>query len=489
MTEGAPKPASRAASPHVFTVSTYFAEGLPYAVVNSLAEILFRQLGASLYVVGLTALFHLPWNLKFLWGPFLDAYETKRWFILVTELAIALTLVGLVAASAVGAGFVVLGALFLALAILSATQDIAVDGFYLEVLDSDEQARFVGYRAPAYRGAMLLVSGPIVMLSGELSFTMGLAVVALMMSGVLLLHLRVLPRSEVRARPYAKLLQHPALRVAAGLTLLALVIVSFFPTEISEAWSRSAAWLPHVSTAAVAFLSIGLLGSLFFLSDVRAWLERSPSLYAQAFGDFLAQDRVGFILGFVLAFRIGESFLMKMKYPFFESLGMSVSDYGFANGTVGMVAALVGPALGGIAISRGGLARFIWPFVLSQNLLNLLYAWLAYQGAVTTVPTWLMTVVITIESFGAGLGTAVFMVYLMRCCRPHHRAAHMAILTALMSVSFTLAGVVSGTLAEQLGFAPYFLLTFFATIPGMLLIPFLPHLRETNSEVPKPSPP
>ena len=56
--------------------STYFAEGFPYSVVNNLVEILFKELGASLQLIGLTALFHLPWNLKFLWGPFLDEYET-----------------------------------------------------------------------------------------------------------------------------------------------------------------------------------------------------------------------------------------------------------------------------------------------------------------------------------------------------------------------------------------------------------------------------
>ena len=77
-----------------------------------------------------------------------------------------------------------------------------------------------------------------------------------------------------------------------------------------------------------------------------------------------------------------------------------------------------------------------------------------------------------------GLGTAVLMVYIMRCCDPAHKAAHMAILTALMSVSFTIAGVCSGFLAEAMGFAHYFLFTFLVTIPSMALIFFLPHLDE-----------
>ena len=87
-----------------------------------------------------------------------------------------------------------------------------------------------------------------------------------------------------------------------------------------------------------------------------------------------------------------------------------------------------------------------------------------------------LTAVVLAEHAGAGLGTAVFMVYIMRTCDPSHKAAHMAIVTALMSLGFTLAGVLSGFLAESLGFTLYFGFTFVATIPGMALIFFIPHL-------------
>ena len=82
----------------------------------------------------------------------------------------------------------------------------------------------------------------------------------------------------------------------------------------------------------------------------------------------------------------------------------------------------------------------------------------------------------TIEHFGEGVGTAVLMVYLMRCCAPAHKAAHMALLTAVMSLSFTLAGVVSGFLAEAMGFVLYFVLSSLAAVPAMLLIAWLPYL-------------
>jgi PAT family beta-lactamase induction signal transducer AmpG len=76
------------------------------------------------------------------------------------------------------------------------------------------------------------------------------------------------------------------------------------------------------------------------------------------------------------------------------------------------------------------------------------------------------------------------MVYLMRCCDPKFKAGHMAILTALMSVSFTIAGVLSGFLAESMGFGAYFGLTFVATIPAMLMIPQLPYLDHGRGHTP-----
>ncbi|MEL6188691.1 MAG: MFS transporter, partial [Myxococcota bacterium] len=212
----------------------------------------------------------------------------------------------------------------------------------------------------------------------------------------------------------------------------------------------------------------------------------SDSFYAQAFLTFLDQPHVGRILWFILFFRTGESFLMRMKYPFLKSIGMSLEAYGWASGTVGMVAALVAPALGGWLIARDGLRRWIWPFVIAQNLLNLAYWGLAtsFPEAGTLDSNGLIGVgaVITLEMFGAGLGTAVFMVYIMRVPLPDHKAAHTAILTALMSFGFLLAGVVSGFLAEWLGFGGYFLFTVAATVPGMLVIPFLPYLDGPRRE-------
>lgn len=477
---------------HFWVSSTYFAEGFPYAVVHNIADVMFKELGASLSVIGLTSLFHLPWNLKFLWGPVLDRFGTKRQWLLLLEWMIPAVIAAVALSTlAVPTAVILLASVgFCGLAVLSATHDIAIDGYYLEALNKEDQSRFVGYRAAAYRVAMLFVSGPLLMLMGKIGWFWGLLLTAVLMAGLFFLHRWLLPVVETSIRPIRHLLRallSPTLVwTLVGITS-AIVLVRFAThTEAAEhvaTWVKSE--LPMVAHLGLdQWIGIGLLVALLVLLAMLPVLKRRVThhrdhFYVTAFTDFLSQPRVGVILAFVVLFRTGESFLMKMRYPFFNGLGMDVEQYGFANGTIGLIASIVGTVLGGKLISRGGLDRWIWPFVAMQNVLNLLFAGLGVLAATSGgVSLFQMTVVLAVEAFGAGLGTAVLMVYLMRCCRPDFKAAHMAILTALMSLSFTIAGVSSGYLAEAIGFVWYFVFSFAATVPAMCLIPFLPYVRK-----------
>ena len=475
-------------SPHVWVSTTYFAEGYPYTIVNNLAEILFKELGASLQAVGLTALLHLPWNLKLFWGPFVDDYETKRRWLLGVELALTVVLVALAFVIQTGALLGVMAALFLVMALLSATHDIAIDGFYLEGLDESGQSRFVGYRAMAYRVAAMVISGPGLIVIGWVGWTVGFVVMAALMLALTVGHFFILPRIERRRRPIGQLLAglwRPK-TLLLGAAIAGIVAAERELNVLRPAWSRLAAALGRLplvgELGSSGWIALGL-GAAFLLALPlrRLWLRRGSgvtrSTYARSFVDFLGQPKVGRVLAFVVLFRAGESFLMKMKWPFLQDvLGMGLDQYGFANGTVGLVASFTATLAGGWLIARHGLRRWIWPFVLAQNTLNLLYVGMALGSFGQTPGLAVLTALIAFERFGEGLGTAVFMVYLMRCCDPAHKAAHMAILTALMSVGFTVAGAVSGWLAVGLGFASYFGFSFLATLPGMALIFVIPHL-------------
>jgi len=148
-------------------VTTYFAEGFPYSLVRVVSSVFFKDSGASLQAVGLTSLYGLPWVLKFAWAPFVDAFSTKRRWVVAMETALAATLAGMALGLAGPAVLPVMSAVFIAAAILAATHDAAVDGFYLEALDKQAQARWVGFQAMSFRVALILGGGGVVYLSGR----------------------------------------------------------------------------------------------------------------------------------------------------------------------------------------------------------------------------------------------------------------------------------------------------------------------------------
>ncbi len=461
-------------SPHVWVPTTYFAEGFPYTLVNSVAEILFKQLGASLALVGLTSLLHLPWNLKFLWAPLLDRFETKRTFLIAMQFIGAALLVGLSPFVRGTDWLGLVAVLFMLLAIVSATNDMAIDGYYMEALTTTEQSRFVGYRASSYKGASLVIKGGLPVLVVGVGWSLGL----LAMAGVLALcataHLFLLPHSEPRKERFVVGLQQivSARILLTGAVLGGVICLGAFVFRLEAVRPLVERWAFLGQIGASGFIAIALLLGLVALARYarrisNRWAD-DDSAYARAFVQLASTPGIGRLLAFVVLFRTGESLLGKMKWPFFsDQLGLGLAEYGLANGTVGVVASFAATFLGGHLISRDGLRRWFWPFVLAQNVLNLLYVALAATSDHTSLG--LVTAVIAVDEFGSGLGTAVLMVFLMRVCHPDHKATHFAVLTALMSLSFTFAGAASGFLAQALGYAGFFALSFAATVPMMAL--------------------
>ncbi len=475
--------------------STYFAEGFPYSLVRQLSTVYYKDAGASLEAIGLTSLYGLPWTLKFLWAPLVDAYATKRRWLLSAE-GVLVALVALMAVAAtLPAALPAVAVAFLLVAVASATHDIAIDGYYLEALDRTEQARWVGFQAGAYRLALVAGGGGIIYLSGRTSFALAFGVAAVVLAALLALHAARLPRIEKPRAPAGEMVAavlSPVRRAIAVLAVICVVgVIAWLQrpeaVPVREALARQ---LPR-------WIVVALLAVLLVLAVRAPALKRrlyaSQSTYALAFVDYLDQPRAGLILAFVALYRTGESFLLNMAYPFLRDVGVDRAAYGVAYGTFGIAASIAGGLIGGALIARHGLKRCIWPFVLSQNVLNLLYVFMAwhYRGILQhpelgVADLRLVTAVIVVEAFGAGLGTAAFMVFIMRTTRPDHKAAHFAIATGIATVSATLAGVLSGFLAKTFGFMWFFTFTFAATIPAMALIPFLPHL-DRRSLNPQPS--
>lgn len=179
----APKATTRSA--WAWIPSLYFAQGIPYVVVMTMAVILYKRLGISNADIALyTSWLYLPWVIKPLWSPIVELLGTKRQWIVVMQLLVGAAL-GCVALTIPGPAFfkVTLG-LFWLLAFASATHDIAADGFYMLALNKHDQAWFVGVRSTFYRLAMIAGQGVLIMLAGAIETRTGLPALELPLHAV-----------------------------------------------------------------------------------------------------------------------------------------------------------------------------------------------------------------------------------------------------------------------------------------------------------------
>ena len=480
--------------PHLWCFSTYFAEGFPFSIIRSVSALFFRDRGVSLEAVGLTTLFGLPWILKFFWGPLVDEFATKRRWLLAMQAALAVLIGAAAFLVPLPAAPRLIAILFFAGAFVAATHDIAIDGYYLAALDKEEQTRFLGYRIMAYRVAMLTGSGVIVTVGTTCSWTLAFLLAGLLLGLLAAYHYFFLPECEIQRRPAVKMLELFArTRVLAYIGLAAALVAGlflFFHSALWKNWRQVSPILKELNFARA--VGLGLLLALLLLAAFRkklaATMTRDPeSFYGRAFLTFMDQEKIGLVLAFIVLARSGEFMVSSMTSAFVVDLGIK-EHYGWISGGIGLPASIAGALIGGWMISRHGLKRVIWPFLLAQNLTNVVYMLLAaglapYLAANTgaTRPLFigagnlvLAAGVHGFDQFASGLGTAVLTTFLMRICKMEFKAAHFAIGSGLMSLGGIVAGVSSGFIASWLGYSGMFGVSFLISIPGMMLLFWVP---------------
>ena len=169
------RPSSPALSPAAkfgLLGALYFSQGLPYGFFTQALPVLLRKSGFSLGQIGLTSMLALPWAMKFLWAPAVDRYAFKslgrrRSWILPLQAAAVITLSVLAATGALAHLNLLLGAVFL-INLLSATQDIATDGFAVDMLSYRERGLANGLQVAGYRFGMIVGGGLLLILFGSL---------------------------------------------------------------------------------------------------------------------------------------------------------------------------------------------------------------------------------------------------------------------------------------------------------------------------------
>ncbi len=491
--------------PLLWCFTTYFAEGFPYSIIRTVSSFYFRTMNVSLESIGLTSFFSLPWILKFFWAPHIDRFLTKRWWLIVTQGILALSFFLCATLVSFSWGVSTIALLFMAGAIVAATHDIAIDGYYIVSLDESGQSKYLGYRVIAYRCALMMGSGVIVSVGASISWGWQYAFGAA--GGLLLLltlyHLIFLPRSQHSQYTLSALIKSVLTPKAfAGTVIAAVAVATLYSSVNSTFYLSLKEHSPFFKQLGFpAWINIFLFGSLVTAAAMRKQIasyvmKNSSAFYARAFTTFMEQDRVGLLLAFIIFLRTGEILLSNMTSSFIVDIGIK-AHYGWINAAVGLPSLIMGTLLGGIMISRFSLKTTILPFLLLQNGTNLIYMWLAFHlqhfvalNTGSTAPVFIGTtnlsfvaIVHGFDQFAGGLGTSVLMTFLMRICKGEFKAAHFAIGSALMNLTAVFVGTPSGIIAAKLGYGWFFGVSFLASIPGMILaIPLLPRLNETDSK-------
>lgn len=395
----------------------YFAEGLPYFIVNNISVIMFNNMGMSKGDMAMyTSLLYLPWVIKPLWSPFVDIIKTKRWWIMAMQIVMSVAFALLAfslphpSAETIAAGgtsvslFILTLVIFWITAFASATHDIAADGFYMLALKPKDQSLFVGIRSTFYRLSSIFGQGVLVVIAGMLEKRLGdvpkawsitLIVSALLFACITLWHTFRLPSSEED-------------KVRVGGTTARGIIKEFGRTFVT----------------------------------------------------FFRKKHVWIAMLFMLLYRLPEAFLVKMMNPFLldaadkGGLGLSTETVGLVYGTIGVAALTVGGILGGIAASRWGLKRSLWPMAMALTLPCLSFVFLAaYQPQ----NIGLISACVALDQFGYGFGFTAYMLYLIYFSDGEYKTAHYSLCTAFMAMSMMLPGMVAGYAQEALGYTDFFI--------------------------------
>ncbi|VTR38234.1 MFS transporter [Sphingobacterium thalpophilum] len=423
-------PSDRKALPPIFWISTtWFAMGLPFVALSGASSIMYKNLGISdAQIAFWTSLIMLPWTLKPLWGPFLELYKTKKFFVYTTQLFTGLLfgLLGLTLQLDHFFSFSI--ALLTLIAVSGATHDTAADGVYLNELDAKQQAKYVGWQGAFYNVAKVFSGGVLVYLAGQLEQKIGVTTAwmvvmftyGLIMAGIGMYSVRVLPSHESKQKSAS---------LKEGMDTLKDVIITFFQKQ-----------------------------------------------------------NIVYSLLFIVFYRFAEGQAIKITPLFFKAqrsdggLGLSTSEIGLLYGVFGAIAFVLGSIVAGHFVSKKGLDRKTLMILCAFfNIPFVAYAFLAIS-----LPTnlYLIAAAVAIEYFGYGFGFIGIILFIMQNIAPgKYKMAHYAFGSGLVNLGFMIPSMISGWLSDRLGYKEFFIWVLISTIPAFLVSWWVPLRKPEQNDV------
>ena len=426
-------------SPISWVPTLYFAMGMPFVVLNMVCVLMFKGLDVSDAQIALwTSIIMFPWTLKPLWSPLLEMYKTKKFFVIVTQIATG-CIFGLVAlALHLPDFFAVCIALLAVIALSGATHDVAADGVYMATLSNEDQARYIGWQGAFYNIAKIAATGGLVMLAGVL-------------------------------------IKHFTGDVS---TLDATA------AAIAKRQGTVMAWTVIMAVIGLIMVLLGLYNAKFVPADHRDASAERPGFketmveLGNVFVDLFRKRHIIYYIFFIILYRFAEGFVMKIVPLFLKAdranqgLGLSEEQIGLCYGTFGAAAFVIGSILAGYYVAHRGLQKSLFSLCCVFNLPFVAYTLLAiYQPE----SLWLIGGGIVLEYFGYGFGFVGLTLFMMQQIAPgKHQMAHYAFASGIMNLGVMLPGMLSGYVSDWLGYRDFFIFVLVCTIPAFLITWFVP---------------
>lgn len=427
-----PTPEKKTLNPIYWIPTTWFAMGLPFVALSGASSIMYKNMGISdTQIAFWTSLIMFPWTIKPLWGPFLEMYKTKKFFVYTTQIFTGV-LFGLLALTLQMNHFFSFSiAILTIIAISGATHDTAADGVYLNELTPKLQAKFVGWQGAFYNIAKVFSGGVLVYFAGQLEKEIGIhnAWMAVMFAYGLIMvllglyNMRVLPEGG-KAQELSS--------VKEGFATLKDVIITFFQKK-----------------------------------------------------------NIWYSLCFIVFYRFAEGQAIKIVPLFFKAsrasggLGLSTSEIGLLYGVFGSIAFVLGSIVAGYYVSNKGLTRRT--LLILCAVFNLPFAAYAFLAVAMPQELYIIASAVAIEYFGYGYGFVGLILFMMQNIAPgKYKMAHYAFGSGLMNLGFMIPSMISGLLSDYLGYKEFFIWVLIATIPAFVvtwLVPLLPVEKEAEEIV------
>ncbi len=479
-----------------------FASGLPLALTGQALQAWLSMEGLDVATIGFLSLVGLPYTFKFLWAPLMDRFDPPGWgrrrgWLVLVQLLLAACLWGIGQTSphtSLGA----LTALAVAVAFLSASQDVVCDAYRTDALAPRQRGLGASLNVMGYRLAMI-VSGGLTLIwtdpqqGGGWSWPAVYRGMAGVMLGLAVFSAVILPRLPTPpTRDHAPIRQDlqgfvaVLLAVALGYGMTQSLIAPAVQTLLSP-WMAQSTLAPLLRQRWLDLLTLLLgLGGTLPLVVFAARQARFQTLLT-GLSTYFEQPGARAFLAFIVLYKLGDAFAGTLLTPFLlQGMGYSPAEVGVVNKVMGLWLTLAGALLGGALMLRLGLWRSLLAFGLLQMLSNLGFWALALAGrgqwASWVVPAldWGfvqlhqpvavdvgLLLAITCENLSGGMGTAAFVAFLMSLTHQRFSATQFALLSALSAIGRVWVGPLAGVLSASVGWPAFFVISTGLAVPGL----------------------